>query len=364
MIDILKIKEAFNHLKKFKDEKQYKYMLEFFNPKWDELNLLSEKEKIEILQEGMVLNKKSHLKTIATHLNININDPNLKLWKNLENCNDNAFAISLMNKQINWMEKDDDVYFFEKAFSYSRRYYIDLTEKKTLKNLINCFINNINVNFLLNTEETTGLSNWSYFIHKYEIWGNCLTDVFDIKPGWLEQDYYNIINGENTTGINEKNIDWNRIEKKKEKYSDDAIHVVREVLDKTICQKINGKFIFESKNIPITLLSEMWLLKKEHFELNIFTAQEKEKIIEKFLNDKSSFIYINSQLKQGLVFRYILDNILGDDSINWKNIQFTEHSWDALKIINLEGIVKNNVLRSELEKNLEKNNKLIKKYKI
>ena len=55
---------------------------------------------------------------------------------------------------------------------------------------------------------------------------------------------------------------------------------------------------------------------------------------------------------------------MGDDSINWKNIQFNEHSWDALKIINLEGIVKNNILRSELEENLDKNNKLIKKYKI
>ena len=59
---------------------------------------------------------------------------------------------------------------------------------------------------MLKTEETTGLSNWSYFVHKHEIWGNCLTDVFNIKPGWLEQDYYNIINGENTIGINEKNM--------------------------------------------------------------------------------------------------------------------------------------------------------------
>lgn len=345
-----RIKKSLDLLKNWKKEKQSIYLDEALNDYWEEINNFSKEEKYELLRHSMLLNKKSHVNIIAQKIDINLNSKELKLWKNLENCDDKSWLMQLIKKQDNWLEFDNE-YFFEQALKSTRGFYINKTEQKTLKNFLEVFKEKLNVEFFLRKEEKTGLSNWSYFINKNAIWGDCLNNVLNIRPGWLEKDFYNVISGGNSE-IDESKVDWNRIEKKLESYSEEAKNVVRKILDLTVFQKIGNSYVIEKKDIPISFIADLWLLKKEHFDLDIIYPEEKLKLLEKTINHNSSPVLIKSANKEGLFLQTVLNSCLDDERIDWQKIELNKDAWRALELIILDKIVKNNQLKSKLEENL------------
>lgn len=355
------IKRNINSIKSWKKDNQLNYLREELDNDWNDMRSFSNDEKYDLLRHAMCLNKKAYVNFIAKEFGININNPDIKLWKNLENCDDKSWILQILRNQKNWEEFDDE-YFFEQALKSTRGFYINKIEKKTLNNYFDVFKDSIDVKFLLKKEQKTGLSIWSYFLNKNAIWGDALNEILNIKPGWLDKDHYNIINGGHEE-INEKNVDWNRIEKKLENYSDEAKGIVRKILDITIFEKIDEKYVIEKKDIPISFVSNLWLLKKEHFDLEIIYPEEKLKLLEVLMNNNNSPVLIKSANKEGIFLQYVLNSCLDDNNIDWQKIDFNKDAWRALELVDLDKIIKNNQLKSKLEVNLldkpkEKKNKI------
>ena len=355
------IKSKISTIKNWKKDSQLNYLKEDLASYWNDMRSFSNDEKYNLLRHAMCLNKKSYVNFIAKEFGININNPDIKLWRNLENCDDKIWTVQILRSQKNWLEFDNE-YFFEQALKSTRGFYINKTEQKTLKNFLEVFKEKLDVEFFLRKEEKTGLSNWSYFINKNAIWGDCLNNILNIRPGWLEKDYYNVISGGNSE-IDESKVDWNRIEKKLDSYSEEAKNVVRKILYRTVFQKIENSYLIEKKDIPISFIADLWLLKKEHFDLDIIYPEEKLKLLEKTINHNSSPVLIKSANKEGLFLQTVLNSCLDDERIDWQKIELNKDAWKALELINLDKIIKNNQLKSKLEVNLVDKDKE-KKHKI
>lgn len=364
-------KQAISAVKMWKNPRQKLYLLEYMEELMPYLPNLSIDEKKEIVYHSMRLSKKSYMNVLAKKMNIDLNEESLKIWSALEYCNDNTYALQIINNKKNWSDYANNEYFFEQVVLFSRKFYIGTKEKQLCTTILDSIAKKTDVGFWLSLEPTTNLSKLSYLITKYEPFGEACYELLNIKPGWLNQDYYNIVNknlkynNKDSFTVEENSLDWNKIIKNNENYNLEAKMAIRKILDQLWFQKtLDGKYVFESEKISFLLLSKMWILNENHLKSNILTGEEKAKLLQKSLNDKNAFIYIKSEKPEGLFLRELLKACFEDTTVNWNNINFTDCAWRALKISENDRFVHNLILKSKLEYNLVPKNIQEKKPKI
>lgn len=371
---VKKIKSCVNGVKVWKTEKQRDNLLKDIAPLIPYMSELSLEEKVDILHYSMFLSKKSYINILAKHFNLSLNDDiNIKMWKVLENCGDNAYTLQILDKKDNWTESSEDQYFFEQALLKGRSFYIDKQEKEWCKKLQDVFAKKTDVGFWLSKETRTGLSKISYATIKNEQWGDLNRSILDIKPGWLGQDFYSIVNTNKNNSylendrliVNEDKVDWNTILVKKLAYPEEAKKVLREVLENFWLQKTeDGLYVFENTKVKSYILTSMWLFNANHLEMEIFTSEEKTKLLQKLLNDKNSMTNIKSASEEGKYLRNLLENCFNDQNILWHKLNLEENAKKALKIGEFDKLVANLSLKSKLEEDLIYKNKSDKKAKI
>lgn len=365
------VKKAINTVIMWKTEKQKKYLLEYLYPLMPHLKKLDFEGKKEILYCAIKLNKKSYINLLGKEMKISLEDEKLKMWRVLEDCYDNVYKLSVIEKKDDWNDFFQGQYFFEQVLLAGKNFYVDKKEKETCKKLEEALAKKTDVSYWLSKEKTTGLSKLSYVLQKHELFGDFNRSVIDIKPGWLGQDDYNIINhnkeNKNTDffTLNEDKIDWNKIIKNNEEYAEEAKKVIRTILENFWLQKTaEGKYIFESEKVKMITLSDLWLFNEKIFKCDIFTAEEKSRILEKTLNHNNAFIYIKSMQKEGNFTRMVLKNCMEDSNIKWNEIHLNEDAWKALKISENDKFIHNLIIKSRLEEKLVYKNTYDKKNKI
>lgn len=353
------VKKAISAVDVWKTEKQKTYLLEYLYPVMSDLVKLDFEEKREILYKAMKLSRKSYINLITKEMQVSLNDEKLKMWRALEDCYDNAYKIFIIEKKDNWNDFFQEQYFFEQVLLSGRTFYIDKKEKEFCKKLEEAVAKKTDVSYWLSKEETTGLSKLSYMLQKHNLFGDFNRAIINIQPSWLGQDYYSIINHNNENKnsdkfrLNEEKIDWNRILKKNEEYSEEAKEVVRAVLENLWLQKTHdGKYLFESEKVDFILLPDMWLFREKHFEYNIFTTDEKTKLLQKTLNHRNAFTYIKSAQTEGVFTRMVLKVCMEDQNVKWHEINLTEDAWKALKVSEDDKFVNNLIMKSRLEDKL------------
>lgn len=361
-------KGTLNFLKSWKTVKQKKYLVEYLDTLIEDIPRLSFEDKREILLHSICLSRKSYMNIIAKNFNMSLNDDeNIKMWTVLENCEDNQYAINIMKEKKDWNDFSDTQYFFEQVLKFGKKYYTSKNDKILSKKLKHVIAERTDVNFWLSKEKKTGLSKLSYLLIKNEYWGTVNQEVIDIKPGWLDKDYYNIVSNENNEEFQliKDNTDWNKIIRTNEEYSEEAKKVVRHVLDNLWLQKdLNGKYVFENDKIKVQTLAEMWLFNEKHFKYEIFTTEEKTQLLEKVLNQKDSFINIKSATKDGKFTRMVINECFKDEDMKWNLLKLDKNALNALKLGEYDKIVNNLILKSKLENDLKNKNKGEKKFKI
>lgn len=365
------VKKAISAVDVWKTEKQKTYLLEYLYPVMSDLIKLDFEEKREILYKAMKLSRKAYINLLTKEMQVSLNDDKLKMWRALENCYDNAYKIFIIEKKDNWNDFFQEQYFFEQVLLAGRTFYIGDKEKELCKKLENAVAKKTDVSYWLSKEETTGLSKLSYMLKKHNLFGDFNASIMNIKPGWLGQDHYSIINHNNENKnsdkftINEEKIDWNSILKKDEEYPEEAKVVIRTILENLWLQKTeDGKYIFESDKVDFIYLPDMWLFREKHFQYDIFTTDEKTKLLQKTLNHRNSFTYIKSAKNEGIFTRMVLKVCMEDPNVKWHEINFTEDAWNALKISEDDKFVNNLIIKSRLEDKLVCKNIPDKKTKI
>lgn len=368
------IKRCVNDVKVWKTDKQRDYLIEKIEPYIEDMKKLSLEEKVDILHYAMFLSRKSYINILAKHFGISLNDDeNVKMWRVLKDCGDNAYTLQIIGKKDNWTEFAHGEYFFEQVLLKGRNFYIDNAEKEWCKKLQTAIAAKTDVGFWLSKEKTTGLSKISYAVLKNEQWGDLNRSIIDIKPGWLEQDFYSIVNvnknnkhlEQDRFSINEDKVDWNTILKNKQVYPEEAKNIVRNILENFWLQKTpEGNFVFESPKVKAYVLTSTWLFNKNHLEMNIFTSEEKGKLLEKLLNDKNSITTIKSASEEGKYLQNLLENCFQDNNILWHKLNLEETAKTALKMGEYDKLVGNLSLKSKLEEGLICKNKSDKKAKI
>lgn len=371
---VKKIKDCINAVKICKKDQQKDNLMTNIEPYREDMEKLSLEEKIQILHEAIFLSKKSTINIVAKYLGLNLNDEKyVKMWTCLENCGDNSYALQIMKNNDNWAEFNNNQYFFEQVLLKGRQFYINKKEKEWYKKLQEVIVEKTDVGFWLSKEKTTGLSKISYAVLKNEQWGDLNQDVMNFQPGWLNQDFYSIVNINNNTKylaydrfiVNEDNIDWNNILKNNKPYPNEAKQTVRKILENFWLQQTeDGNFVFESDKVKAYVLTDMWLFNNNHLEMGIFTTEEKSTLLAKLLNDKNSIIHIKSENKPGKYLRFLLENCFQDTNIVWDKIKFQPNAYKALKLANLDKLVENLCLKSKIEQRLVMKNTLEKKHKI
>lgn len=374
-IELLKkVKDCISNVKVWKTEKQRDNLIKYLEPYKEQLNMLSLEERIDILHYSILLSKKSYMNILAKEFNLSLNDESqVKMWTVLENCNDNSYTLQILKNKDEWADFSNGQYFFEQVLLKGRSFYIYSQEKEWCKKLQDMVIKKTDVGFWLSKEKQTGLSKASYATIKYEQFGEFNRSIMDIKPGWLEQDYYNIVNINNHNvylekdrfQLEEKNIDWNKIIRNEESYPLEAKQAVRKILDHYWCQKTeSGEFVFQSSKVKNYVLASVWLMNEKHIQMGILTKEEKEKLLEKFLNDNNAHNNIKSAEEEGKYTRMLLEHCCQEECFNWQNVILNENAWKALTIGQYDKLVKNLYLKSALENKLCLKNSNEKKIKI
>lgn len=366
------IKNKVKSISKWKTEKQKKYLMDFIESQRSNLNTLMFEEKRSVLHSAINLNKKSLINLLAKEMNVTLSDEKLKMWRVLEDCHDNSYKLSIIEKQKNWSEIFEDQYFFEQVFRAGRFFYINKKEKEFAQKLKSLIVKKTDVSYWLSKEEKTGLSKLSYILQKTYVVGDFNIDLIDIKPGWLGEDYYNIVShsktitSEESFKINEDKIDWNRIIKNDEDYPEEAKKVIRTILDHLWLQRTSdGKYIFEADKVTVSLLNNMWLFREKHFQYGLFTTEEKVKLLEKIINDKNNVLLnLHSKTKEGEFLRTVVDSCIEDQEIKWHKIEFKKETWKVLEQIGNDKFFHNLIMKSQLEENFIPKNQANKKNKI
>jgi hypothetical protein len=354
LIETLKL--SMNPRYSWSGEKQKNALIETISPHLEQMKNFSFDEKKEVLNYAIRLSRKSYINILAKHFDINLNDEKIKMWTELEYCRDNQYALDIIDKKENWLDYANDTYFFECVLMKGGGVFISPKEKEFNNKFTNLLSKKTDLHFWLSKEKITGLSKISYVATKHSNSSIMVFNIFDIKPNWLEKDFSHQFQ------VDENNIQWDRIIKGNENYSENAIKVVRKMLENFWLQKTeNGKFVFEHEKIAPYLLPEMWLFNEKHFELNLFNSEEKAKLLEKLLNYKNP-----STIEMNQLTTIVIKASLNDSNMKWHQINFEENALEKLSEMDNETyeLIKVLIVKNQLEESISNKNTLSKKMKI